>query len=247
MADVYRDDLAYIHDTGHGDFARQAAPALLKRLEQHGLHHGLVIDLGCGSGIWAAALVAAGYDVLGTDFSASMIALARQRVPHGHFRVESYLTADLPSCVAVTALGECFNYLFDRGNTGAGLGRLFRRVHDALCVGGLFIFDVAVPGRVPGSGVRQHYREGPDWAVLVDAKEDRKRLRLTRRITSFRKVGELYRRDQEVHEQRLFKRAELAAQLRRVGFRVRTIPGYGRTPFARGLVGFLARKVQVSR
>jgi SAM-dependent methyltransferase len=240
MTDAYRDDLAYIHDTGHGDFARQAAPALLKLFKERGIDRGLVIDLACGSGIWAAALAAAGYDVLGIDISPSMIELARKRVPQGQFRAESYLTADLPPCVAVTALGEGFNYLFDRGNTRSGLGRLFRRIHAALGPRGLLVFDVAVPGRVPGSGVRQLGREGPDWAVWVEVKEDRQRLRLTRRITSFRKVGEFYRRDHEVHEQRLFVRSELAAQLRQVGFRVRTLAGYGPTPFPRGLVGFVA-------
>jgi hypothetical protein len=46
MANAYRDDLAYIHDVGYGDFVRNAAPALLDMLRQHGIDRGLVIDLG---------------------------------------------------------------------------------------------------------------------------------------------------------------------------------------------------------
>jgi hypothetical protein len=84
--------------------------------------------------------------------------------------------------------------------------------------------------------------EGKDWAVLVTAEEDRRRGQLTRRITSFRKVGELYRRDEEIHRLRLFRRSELARQLRAVGFRVRTLAGYGPLRFAAGHFGFLARK-----
>jgi SAM-dependent methyltransferase len=212
-------------------------------MRRHGVDRGLVIDLGCGSGIWARELSTAGYDVLGLDISEAMIAMARERVPHGQFRQESFLMARLPACVAVTALGECFNYLFDTNNTRQELLKLFRRIYAALNPGGLFIFDVAEPGRVPGPGPQRSYREGEDWAVLVTAEEDRRRRLLTRQITSFRKVGALYRRAQEVHRLRLFMRSELAAQLRGIGFRVRILSGYGQLRFAPGYVGFLARKL----
>src|SRR5213083_2321791 len=61
-------------------------------------------------------------------------------------------------------------------------------------------------GREPGPGPQRSYREGDDWVVLVAAQEDHKLL--TRRITIFRRVGELYRRDYEVHRLRLFKGPE---------------------------------------
>jgi SAM-dependent methyltransferase len=242
MAETYREDLAYIHDAGHGGFARGAAPVLLGALRQAKAERGLVIDLGCGSGILAAEVAAAGYDILGYDLSAAMLALARRRVPQGRFHQESLLKADLPACVAVTAIGECFNFLFDRGNTDQALARLFRRVHNALCPDGLFLFDVAEPGRVPGGGPRRDYREGEDWAVLVTAEEDRRRQLLTRRITSFRKAGKLYRRAQEVHQLRLFRGAVLARQLREIGFRVRLLRGYGAFRFPPGCVALLGRK-----
>lgn len=240
--DAYQDDLAYVHDVGFGDFARNAAPGLLNTLRQAGITSGLVIDLGCGSGIWARELSAAGYDVLGIDISPAMIALAQTRVPQGEFRAASFLEADLPSSVAVTALGEVFNYLFDPNNTEDSLLRLFRCIYRALLPDGLLIFDVAVPGRVPGRGAQRKYMEGPDWAVLVEAEEDKRRKRLTRRITTFRKTGDLYRRSREVHELRLFTRSELLGQLRQIGFRARTLSGYGRLRFVPGYVGFLALK-----
>jgi SAM-dependent methyltransferase len=240
--DAYRDDLAYIHDAGYGGLAESAAEVLLDLLRQSGVTGGLVIDLGCGSGILSARLAAAGYDVLGYDISESMIALARRRVPGGRFLAESFLAVELPACVAVAGVGECFNYLFDRNNTGRSLVRLFRRVHAALAPGGYFLFDVAEPGRVPVWGLQQVFRVEDDWAVLVTAREDRRRRLLTRHITTFRKVGALYRRDEEVHCQRLLPRQEVARQLRGAGFQVRILAAYGLRPFARGHVGFLARK-----
>ncbi len=242
MTDAYRDDLAYIHDAGFGGFAGAAAPVLLDALRRQGLARGLVIDLGCGSGILAQAVSDAGYDILGIDLSEAMVGLARRRVPRGQFRVESLLKADLPPCVAVAAVGECVSYLFDDSNTKSALAKVFRRIHAALAPGGLFVFDVVEPGRVPGPGPRRAFFEGADWAVLVTSEEDRKRGLLTRRITSFRKVGDLYRRDEEVHRQQLLKRAELAGQLRSIGFRVRIIRGYGPLRFGPGHVGFMARK-----
>src|SRR5262245_49451126 len=121
MIGAYRDDLAYIHDAGFGGIARAAGPVLIDALRRRGLERELVIDLGCGSGILAQAVADAGYDVLGIDLSPAMIALARERVPGGTFRVASLRSAELPRCIAVAAVGEVFNYLFDRGNPASSL------------------------------------------------------------------------------------------------------------------------------
>ena len=96
MTDAYHDDLAAIHDAGYGHFARAAGPVLLGELRRRGVRDGLVIDLGCGSGILAAELTAAGYDVLGFDLSPAMIALARKRAPKARFRRQSLWAAELP-------------------------------------------------------------------------------------------------------------------------------------------------------
>ena len=242
MTDAYRDDLAYIHDAAFGGMARAAGAILVESLGKRGLSTGLVIDLGCGSGILSRTMDEAGYDVFGIDISPSMVALARERVPGGTFRVESLLSAELPHCVAVAAVGECFNYLFDPTTSIRSLSRLLGRIHGALDPNGLLLCDVAEPGRVPGGGPRRLFVEESDWAILVTVEEDRRRRILTRRITSFRRVGEWYRRDQEVHRQRLNPRSEVLCRLREAGFRVRTLRGYGEDVFPPGLAGFLARK-----
>src|SRR5947209_4041797 len=84
---AYATDLAYIHDQGYGQFARDSAPGVLKILRQNGIKDGPVVDLGCGSGIWARALVDVGYRVIGVDISPAMIDLARRRVPEAEFHV----------------------------------------------------------------------------------------------------------------------------------------------------------------
>lgn len=239
---AYRDDLAYIHDAGYGGFAREAASVLVDALGRARISVGLVVDLGCGSGILSAVVGGFGYRTLGIDISEGMIALARKHVPDGEFRVESVLSASLPRCVAVAAVGECLNYLFDPANTKPKLIKLYRRIHTALEPGGFLIMDVAEPGRASGRVPARTYREGKDWAVLVTNEEDRVRRILTKRITSFRRCGDLYRRDHEVHQQRLIEGGEVISQLREIGFRVRALAGYGPIKFGRGQTGFIARK-----
>jgi hypothetical protein len=83
--DLYGPDLAHVHDVAFGAWARDAAPFVCGRLREAGIADGLVVDLGCGSGIGAAELLAAGYDVLGVDASAEMLALAREWAPGARF------------------------------------------------------------------------------------------------------------------------------------------------------------------
>src|SRR5215213_4702288 len=122
MMEWYGEDLAYIHDVGHADFALESAPGILEILARNGIHDGLVVDLGCGSGLWARELVDAGYRVLGIDISEAMIELSRAKVPEAEFRMGSLFDTDIPRCRAVTAVSEVLNYLFDAENEERGWG-----------------------------------------------------------------------------------------------------------------------------
>ena len=238
----YQQDLAYIHDTGFTSFIRRAAPGLLSILRQNGVRKGLVVDAGCGSGVWARDLTAAGYEVLGMDISPAMIRLARRRAPAAQFRVGSLLAASLPRCDAITSIGECVNYAFDRHSGKPALARFFRRVFEALRPGGVLIFDVVEPGLVPGGQPQRKFVEGPDWAILLEVHEDARRHLLTRRITSFRKTGKLYRRSQEIHRLHLYPRADLLVRLTAAGFEAHVVEGYGRFRFTPAHAAFVARK-----
>jgi SAM-dependent methyltransferase len=243
-ATAYSADLASIHDAGFGHVAANAAVELLKQLRKLPKRGspGLVVDVGCGSGILAQAVSAAGYDVLGFDYSESMLAIARKRAPSAEFRRESFVSAELPACVAIAAVGEVFNYLFDRRNRASRLPRVLRNLYQAMEPGGLLLFDVATPGRVPGSTPTRGFSEGPGWTCLYAAEEDKRRQTLTRTITSFWKVGDAYRRSREIHRLRLYPRNTVLQELRNVGFQVRPQNGYARFRFPAGWVGFAATK-----
>jgi SAM-dependent methyltransferase len=236
----YGQDLAYIHDSGFTGYVR--SPGLLRILRGNRVTGGLVVDLGCGSGRWARQLNDHGYRVFGVDQSPAMIRLARRFAPQSKFKVASLLDVELPACDAVTSIGECFNYAFDQRTGRTQLRRLFRRIFQALRPGGIFVFDVAEPRRIPARPEQHWVERADDWTILVEIDGDRKRGRLRRRIISFRKVGKLYRRTEETHHLRLYHTSDLIRDLKQCGFRARRLPGYGRFRLLPGIVAVMAIK-----
>jgi SAM-dependent methyltransferase len=239
--DAYREDLAYIHDVGHGALAEAAAQRLVEELRGRGFRNGVVVDLGCGSGILARILSHAGYRIIGMDISDAMLAIARERAPDAELYVRSFVSADLPACIAVTAIGEVLNYAFDERNGTQARDDLFQGAYEALAPGGLLMLDMAVSDRTASISHRT-FVEGSDWAVLVESQLDETRHVLTRRITSFRQVGMLYRRDTETHQLILVDPNAILQSLRFVGFQAQRLAGYSTEPFPIGVAGFLSQK-----
>jgi SAM-dependent methyltransferase len=221
----YGDDLAYIHARGFTGLAETAARAIVPLL---GEPRGLVVDLGCGSGITTRAFTEAGHEVLAVDPSPAMLELAREAAPGARFAQGSALDMELPPSSAIVAVGEVLNY------TERSLDPFFRRAARALRPGGLLVFDLAGPGRIPGGGPLRSWSDGDDWAILVETAEDTSRALLTRRMTTFRELGGTWRRGRETHRQRLHRSGEVAARLRRLGLRVRIRRGYAGERFAPG-------------
>ncbi|HLF99412.1 MAG TPA: class I SAM-dependent methyltransferase [Acidimicrobiia bacterium] len=241
----YGPDLAAIHDSAFAFTAESGADVLVGAVRRAFPDGGLVVDLGCGSGILSRALTDAGYDVLGVDISPAMVRLARARAPKATFRAGSILDVDIPSCVAVAAVGEIVNYAGARPAKGkrgglSALARLFRRLHAALEPGGVFLFDSAGPGRGGPEGRREIFRDDEDWSMHVVI-EERGRT-LTRDMAIFRKAGKAYRRTDEHHDLALYRPDDVEARLRAAGFAVRRLRRYAELRLPAGLTGFLATK-----
>ena len=74
----YNVDLAYIHDTGFGGYARTTSVWLIEQLRQAGIDSGLVAELGCGSGIIGIAAAAAmGCRVTARDVDPEAVTVTR--------------------------------------------------------------------------------------------------------------------------------------------------------------------------
>jgi SAM-dependent methyltransferase len=136
---------------------------------------------------------------------------------------------------------EVLGYRFDARSDERTLDRVLGRAARALRPGGLMLFDLAGPKRIPRGGQRS-WHEGDGWAVLVEATPAGRDLQ--RRVVPFREAGSGgFRRSEELHRLRLHSPAEVLARLRAAGFAARTLPsGYARQPLPRGLTAYVGRK-----
>ncbi|HUP65607.1 MAG TPA: class I SAM-dependent methyltransferase [Thermoanaerobaculia bacterium] len=239
MFDLYAEDLAWVHHEGFGQFALKAAPWIIRNLRGAGFESGRIVDLGCGSGLLARELTAAGYEVFGIDGSAAMVELARTVAPEAAFEVGTAAGSTLPPCQAIVALGEVLAYAPAGEGGRESLGRFLARARQALPPGGLLLFDLLIRGREKLA--HRDWTEGPDWAVLIDVDESDEEF-LVRTITTYRRIGESFRRSRETHLVRIFERKEVVRALRLAGFDFRTGRGYGKALLPRRRLAFHARR-----
>lgn len=236
---AYRQDLAHIHDDSFGFIAEGAAATLLERLHYQQLTKGLIVELAVGSGISSEIFAHAGYDVHGFDISPDMIAIAEGRVPGATFEAKSLYDAEIPDgCVAVTGIGEAFNYTFDERAGFDAMTEVFAKAHAALAPRGILMFDAAQPGRALPR-VETHFWEGDGWQVTSETVEDIANRRLRRKITSRR--GD--RTEVELHNLALYDQEEVFGALKAAGFIPHTLATYAdRYRFGVGHGGFVAFK-----
>lgn len=224
----YRDDLAHIHHAGFSEFAESAAPGVIEMLWQRDIRDGLVVELGCGSGVLARELTRAGFEVLGFDASPSMIALAKKTAPKARFQVGTFDEVETPDCNAILAMGEVLNY-----GTWDAVERLITNATT-----NLLIFDVAERGSYPPHDeVRV---DGDDWSVIAIKESDGRHL--TRTVEAFRVVNGAMRRDKEVHHLELYDRDALKALLHAHDFRVTVRRSYRTRRLPKGHAVYIAER-----
>jgi SAM-dependent methyltransferase len=194
----YRHDLALVHHRGFGFHADACAPGILELLEPVRTRGGLVLELGCGTGLLTRRLLDAGHRVVATDASPAMLEVAREYAAGAEAIHQLILPDDqLPEADAVVSIGHVVNYLPDR----AAIDRALLAIANAIRPGGLFAIDICdlewarVRRDAPGQG-----RVGEDWAIItefaVPAPE-----RFVRTITTFVRTGDGgWRRDDEHHD-----------------------------------------------
>ena len=114
-----------------------------KELKNHGIENGLVLDLGCGSGIMTEKLARAGYDMTGVDLSEEMLSEAIKKRDKSGLDI-LYLCQDMRSFElygtmrAIICICDCVNYIIDPDE----LKEMFKLVNNYLDPDGVFIFDV---------------------------------------------------------------------------------------------------------
>jgi SAM-dependent methyltransferase len=194
----YRPDLARVHHLGFGFHADACAPGILALLEPVRQREGLVLELGCGSGLLTRHLLDAGHSVVATDASPAMVDLAREYAAGAEDVRRLALPDDpLPAADAIVSVGHVVSYLPDR----AAVERALLAIAAAVRPGGLFAVDLCdLEWGTARQGASDYCRVEDDWAI-VTAYSQPAEDRFVRDITTFLSNGDgTWRRDDERHE-----------------------------------------------
>lgn len=211
----YAEDLAYIHDQGYGFHADLCAPGILRLLEPVRQRGGVVLEIGCGSGLLTTKLVDAGHQVIATDASPAMLAIARAAAP-GAAGIRTLVLPDdaVPSVDAVVGIGHALNYLPDLPAVHRGLAALA----GALRPGGVLALDLCdLEWARLREGAAPHARVGEDWAIITRFSQPEPG-RFDRDITTFVRTGSgEYRRREEYHRNVMIDSSTVPGLLREHG------------------------------
>jgi SAM-dependent methyltransferase len=235
----YRADLARVHDRGFGFHADACAPGILALLEPVRARGGLVVELGCGSGLLTHEVAAAGHRVIATDASPAMLNIARERLgERAEGIVQLRLPDDpIPQAEAIVAIGHPLNYLPDLDSFEQAVTAIGR----ALLPGGVLAFDVCdiAWGR---RDLTTQGRVGEDWAIITEFSVPRRDL-FVREITTFLAAGDgTWRRDHERHENVLVDVTRIPALLAGVGVTARVRPSFGTEALPSGLFAIVGER-----
>jgi len=228
----YGPDLALVHHLGFAFHAESVAPGILALLEPLRVRRGLVLELGCGSGLLTKRLVEAGYRVIATDASPDMVDLAREYAPGAEFRILTMPDDELPPADAVVSVGHPINYLPDL----AAVHRALRAAARALRPGGVLAMDICdLEWAAARRAAPPYVRVEDDWAIVTRfsiPSADR----FVRDITTFvRQPDGSFRRRDERHENVLVDTATLPSLLREEGLDVTVKPAFGSETLPAGL------------
>jgi len=227
-----------VHHLGFGFHADATAPGILALLEP--VRGGLVLELGCGSGLLTRYLIEAGHRVVATDASPAMLALARETAPGAEVRQLVLPDDPLPECEVVISVGHVFSYLSDE----AAIERALAAAAEALRPGGVLALDLCdlrygeLRRDDPSSS-----RIADDWAIVTRFSLPRPNL-FVREIAAFlRGEDGAWRRDDERHENVLVDTALVPALLAKHGVKARVSESFGDEKLPDGLVAIVGRKV----
>ena len=193
---------------------------IISLLTEAGIKDGLVADLGCGTGKMTRLLSKAGYDMIGIDNSGEMLEIARE---HQYEEDDGilYLLQDMRefelygTVRAVISICDSMNYLLEE----ADLLTVFKLVNNYLDPKGLFIFDLNTRYKyeilLGETNISENREEGSFiWDNYFDEEEGINQYDLTLFI---REEGDLYRKYEETHFQRVYELETVKRLLKEAG------------------------------
>jgi SAM-dependent methyltransferase len=230
----YGRDLALVHHRGFGFHAAACAPGVLATLEPVLARDGLVVEIGCGTGLLTRELVNAGHRVIATDASPAMLDVAREHLGAGAPELRALALPDdpLPDADAIVGVGHPLNYLPD----ATAIDRALVAIARALRPAGVLALDICDLrwGEVRLEAVGQG-RIGPDWAIITEFSTPAPD-RFVRELTTFLPNPDgSWRRASERHENALIDTSQLPGRLAQLGVSAQIRDAFGDETLPDGL------------
>jgi SAM-dependent methyltransferase len=236
----YRENLALVHHQGFSNHAAACAPGILDLLKPVLAAGGLVLELGCGSGLLTRELVAAGHRVVATDASPAMLELAAQTVPQGAVIQRLTLPDDpIPEADAIVSVGHALNYLPDEDS----LDRALTAIAGALRPRGVLALDLCdLAWGAARMNAPNFSRVTDDWAIITEFSVPAPN-RFVRQMAVFARAADgSWRRDDERHDNVLVDTSLIPARLARQGVNAQVRASFGTEQLPAGLVAVVGRQ-----
>lgn len=236
----YGRDLAFVHHRGFGFHAAACADGILAMLEPVRRSAGVVLELGCGSGLLTRHLVDAGLRVIATDASSAMLELARTVVPDAEELRQLVLPDDpLPAADAVVSIGHALNYLANED----AIERALVAMAEVLRPGGTLAIDICDLRWAQVRRDRPNVGElGDDWAVITEFSVPEPKMYVRDMTTFVRNEDGTWRRGHERHENLLIDASEIPELLAQHGVDANVRSTIGRYKLPEGLVAIVGQR-----
>lgn len=221
----YRRDLALVHHRGFGFHADDCAPGIVALLEPVRERDGLVVEIGCGSGLLTRHLLDAGHRVIATDASPAMLHLAHDVAGDAQEIRRLTLPDDpIPGADAIVSVGHALSYLPDAASVDRALVAIAR----ALRPGGVLAIDLCdlewAEARVdqPSRGW-----VGDGWAIVTEFSVPAPDRYVRQMATFVRTDDGSWRRDDERHDNVMVDTSTVPALLAEHGVQATVQTSFG--------------------
>lgn len=207
--DLFMDNVPYDQWCGY----------ITELLREYGIQDGLVLELGCGTGVLTRKLAAKGYDMIGVDYSEDMLEIAMDHRQEGEdilYLLQDMREFELYGTVrAAVSICDSMNYIVEYQD----LVQVMKLVNNYLDPGGIFIFDLNTPykyeeilgentfaeNRPEGSFIWENYYDGETGINEYD-------------LTLFVREEEgIYRKFEETHYQRAYELEQVRRAIKEAG------------------------------
>ena len=208
--DIFMDNVEY----------EKWAEYLIGSLKEYGIEDGIVLELGCGTGVMTELLAESGYDMIGVDNSEEMLGEAMEkRAESGHEIL--YLEQDMRefelygTVRAVVSVCDSLNYITEEEE----LQHVFALVNNYLDPHGIFLFDMNTVYKyqtmIGDATIAENREEGSFiWENSYDEESGINTYELALFIP--REDG-LYEKTEEVHYQRAYPLEKIKELIQNAG------------------------------